>query len=71
MPDDEGAAPARKRVTVARAVGDGRPGLAACYQRALIKDDSLVHGKVTVRVSLAASGRTQPVADIEHIFLAD
>jgi hypothetical protein len=58
---DEDAAPARKRATVARAVGDGRPGLAACYQRALVKDDSLVHGKVTVRVSIAASGRVEAV----------
>ena len=58
---DEDAAPARRQAAIARAVEDGRPGLAACYQRALIKDDSLVHGKVTVRVSLAASGRVDIV----------
>ena len=59
--EDEDAAPARKQTTIARAVAAGRPGLAACYQRALVKDDSLVHGKVTVRVSLAASGRVDSV----------
>jgi TonB family protein len=61
-PPDEGAAAPRRRATIARAVADGRPGLAACYQRALVKDDSLVHGKVTVRVSIARSGRVETVA---------
>jgi hypothetical protein len=60
-PADEDAAAARQQAAIGRAVEVGRPGLAACYQRALIKDDSLVHGKVTVRVSLAASGRVQTV----------
>ena len=60
--EDEEAVPARRRATVARAVADGRAGLAACYQRALTKDDSLVHGRVTVRVSLAASGGVEAVA---------
>jgi outer membrane biosynthesis protein TonB len=60
-PPDEGAAAPRRRAAIARAVADGRPGLAACYQRALVKDDSLVHGKVTVRVSIARSGRVETV----------
>jgi hypothetical protein len=58
---DEDAASARKQAAISRAVKTGRPGLAACYQRALIKDDSLVHGKVTVRVALAPSGRVETV----------
>jgi len=58
---DVGAPSARKQTTIARAVEDGRPSLATCYQRALVKDDSLVHGKVTVRVSIAASGRVERV----------
>jgi len=58
---DVGATSARKQTTIARAVEDGRPSLATCYQRALVKDDSLVHGKVTVRVSIAASGRVERV----------
>lgn len=61
VPADEDAASAREQAAIGRAVEDGRLGLAACYQRALIKDDSLVHGKVTVRVSLAASGRVETV----------
>lgn len=61
VPTDEDAASARNQAAIGRAVEDGRPGLAACYQRALVKDDSLVHGKVTVRVSLAPSGRVEAV----------
>jgi len=58
---DDGAATARRQAAIARAIDDGRPGLAACYQRALVRDDSLVHGKVTVRASIAASGRVDSV----------
>jgi hypothetical protein len=60
-PADEGAGDARNQAAIARVVGDGRPGLKDCYQRALVRDDSLVHGKVTVRVSIAASGRVDTV----------
>ena len=59
--DDEGAGTARRQAAIARAIDDGRPDLAACYQRALIRDDSLVHGKVTVRAAIAASGRVDSV----------
>ena len=59
--DDDGAASARRQAAIARAIDGGRPGLAACYQRALVRDDSLVHGKVTVRASIAASGRVDSV----------
>jgi hypothetical protein len=61
VPADERTASTRKQAAIARAVEDGRPGLVACYQRALVKDDSLVHGKVTVRVSIAPSGRVETV----------
>ena len=59
--DDDGAASARRQAAIARAIDTGRPGLAACYQRALVRDDSLVHGKVTVRASIAPSGRVDSV----------
>ena len=58
---DDGAASARRQAAIARAIDTGRPGLAACYQRALVRDDSLVHGKVTVRASIAPSGRVGSV----------
>jgi len=59
--DDDGAASARRQAAIARAIDGGRPGLTACYQRALVRDDSLVHGKVTVRASIASSGRVDSV----------
>jgi len=46
---------------IARVVRDGRPGLAACYQRALTRDETLVNGNVTVRASVAPSGRVDSV----------
>jgi TonB family protein len=61
VPVDDGAASARRQAAIARAIDDGRPALAACYQRALVRDDSLVHGKVTVRASIAPSGRVDSV----------
>lgn len=60
-PADDSAATARRQASIARAITDGRPGLAACYQRALVRDESLVHGKVTVRASIAPSGRVDSV----------
>ncbi len=59
---DDSVATARKQAAIARVVEAGRPGLTACYQRALVRDDSLVHGKVTVRASIAASGRVDTVS---------
>jgi len=61
VPIDDDAASARRQAAIARAIDGGRPGLAACYQRALVRDDSLVHGKVTVRASIAPSGRVDSV----------
>jgi outer membrane biosynthesis protein TonB len=47
--------------TVAKVIRDGRPGLTACYQRALVRDATLVHGRLNVRVSIAPSGRVDNV----------
>ena len=51
----------RKMSALERVVEDGRARLGACYQRALVRDDSLVNGHLTVRVSVAASGRVDRV----------
>jgi len=47
--------------TVAKVIRDGRPGLTACYQRALVRDATLVHGRLNVRVSIAPSGHVDNV----------
>jgi hypothetical protein len=60
----EPAAPelsAASQAEIGRVISDGRPGLAACYQRALVRDETLLNGHVAVRVSVAASGRVDTV----------
>ena len=52
---------AGEKRTVAKVISDGRPGLTACYQRALVRDATLVHGRLNVRVSIAASGHVANV----------
>jgi len=46
---------------IARVISDGRPALSACYQRALVRDPTLVHARLNVRLSIAASGRVDSV----------
>jgi outer membrane biosynthesis protein TonB len=58
---EEPALSARKQSEIARAIEDGRPALTACYQRALVRDETLVNGNLKVRVSVAASGRVDTV----------
>jgi outer membrane biosynthesis protein TonB len=58
---DEPPISARKQSEIARVVKDGSPGLKNCYQRALVRDDSLVHGNVIVHVSVAPSGKADTV----------
>jgi outer membrane biosynthesis protein TonB len=59
--DDEPAMSARKQAGIARVVEEGRPALAACYQRALVRDEKLVNGNLKVRLSVAPSGRVNTV----------
>lgn len=46
---------------IARVVSEGRAGLTACYQRALVRDPTLVHARLNVRLSIAPSGRVGDV----------
>ena len=58
----ESAADAPSQAQIARVISDGRPGLHACYQRALVRDETLMNGNVKVRASVAPSGRVDNVA---------
>jgi hypothetical protein len=58
---DEPAMSARKQAGIARVVEEGRPALAACYQRALVRNEKLVNGNLKVRLSVAPSGRVNTV----------
>ena len=58
---EEPALSARKQSDITRVVEDGRPALTACYQRALVRDETLVNGNLKVRMSVAPSGRVDTV----------
>ena len=59
--DDEPALSARKQSDIARVIEDGRPALTACYQRALVRDETLVNGNLKVRaVGRAVRPRRTP-----------
>ncbi|HMF39425.1 MAG TPA: AgmX/PglI C-terminal domain-containing protein [Polyangia bacterium] len=53
---------ARKQADLTRVIRDGSPGLQVCYQRALVRDASLVRGNVTVRASVRPSGHVDSVS---------
>ena len=57
----EGTMSAQKQSGIERVVENGRARLKACYQHALVRDDSLVNGHLAVRVAVAASGRVERV----------
>jgi len=58
---DEPEMSARKQSEITRVVTDGSAGLKVCYQRALVRDETLVHGNLNVRVSVAPTGRVKHV----------
>jgi predicted Zn finger-like uncharacterized protein len=46
---------------ISRVINNNRQGIQTCYQRALLRDNSLTNGKITVRVTVGLSGRVQRV----------
>ena len=46
---------------ITRVISNNKAGIKICYQRALLRDSSLTHGKITVRVSIGISGRVKNV----------
>jgi outer membrane biosynthesis protein TonB len=58
---EQPAISARKQSEIARVISEGRPALTACYQRALVRDESLDYAGLAVRLSIAASGRVDKV----------
>ena len=47
---------------ISHVITNNRQGIQTCYQRALLRDTSLTHGKVTVRVSIGLSGKVKSVS---------
>jgi predicted Zn finger-like uncharacterized protein len=53
--------PPPSQTDIARVINSNRNGIKTCYQRALLRDSSLTHGKVTVKLSIGISGRVKHV----------
>ncbi|MEP6654709.1 MAG: AgmX/PglI C-terminal domain-containing protein [Myxococcales bacterium] len=56
-----GARATPAQADISRVINNNRQGIQTCYQRALLRDNTLTHGKVTVRVSIGLSGKVKSV----------
>jgi len=54
--------PAPSQSDISRVVNNNRGGIKNCYQRALLRDNSLTHGKISVKVTIGISGRVKHTA---------
>jgi len=45
---------------ITRVINNNKIGIKTCYQRALLRDSSLTHGKIVVGVTIGISGRSCP-----------
>jgi predicted Zn finger-like uncharacterized protein len=55
------ARPAPTQGDITRVINNNRGGIKNCYQRALLRDSSLTHGKISVKVNIGISGRVKRV----------
>jgi hypothetical protein len=53
--------PPPSQADITRVINNNRSGIKNCYQRALLRDSSLTHGKITVQLSIGISGRVKHV----------
>ena len=53
---------AREQSQLATVINDGRPGLQTCYERALVRDPTLVRGNLKVHVAVTAAGHPRRVS---------
>ncbi len=51
--------PAPSQSDISRVINNNRGGIKNCYQRALLRDNSLTHGKISVKVTIGISGRVK------------
>ena len=54
--------PAPSQADISRVINNNRGGIKNCYQRALLRDNSLTHGKISVKVTIGISGRVKHTA---------
>jgi len=53
--------PAPQQADITKVISNNRAGIKVCYQRALTRDNSLTHGKLSVKLSIGISGRVKHV----------
>ena len=53
--------PPPSQAQITAVINNNRGGIKTCYQRALTRDNSLTHGKITVKLSLGISGRVKHI----------
>jgi hypothetical protein len=51
--------PPPSQAEITRVINNNRGGIKNCYQRALLRDSSLTHGKITVQVNIGLSGHVK------------
>ena len=53
--------PPPSQADITKVISNNRGNIKTCYQRALLRDNSLTHGKIAVRLSIGISGRVKHV----------
>jgi predicted Zn finger-like uncharacterized protein len=53
--------PPPSQADITRVIANNKLGIKTCYQRALLRDSSLTHGKIVVGVNIGLSGRVKGV----------
>ncbi|HEY2731447.1 MAG TPA: AgmX/PglI C-terminal domain-containing protein [Polyangia bacterium] len=53
--------PAPSQADITRVIANNKAGIKTCYQRALLRDSNLTHGKIVVGVTIGISGRVKGV----------
>jgi predicted Zn finger-like uncharacterized protein len=51
--------PPPSQADIAKVIHNNMSGIKNCYQRALLRDSSLTHGKITVKLNIGISGRVK------------
>jgi len=53
--------PPPSQADITKVISNNRGNIKTCYQRALLRDNSLTHGKIAVKLSIGISGRVKHV----------
>jgi predicted Zn finger-like uncharacterized protein len=54
--------PPPNQADITKVIANNRGNIKACYQRALLRDNTLTHGKIAVKLSIGISGRVKHIS---------